>query len=141
MFIEPWQRLLSLLFPQRPSLMHAFALDLHLHNALLDRASREQRSPEEIQAELITAGLERLQMADQLKKRWGTLSLREQQVTALACLGNTNKQMAARLSIAPETVKGYMRQALVKWNAHSKDELTIMLSQWDFSDWGPQAPF
>ena len=60
-------------------------------------------------------------------------------MTALACLGYTNRQMAARLSVSPETIKGYVRQALVKWNAHSKNELRLLLEQWDFSDYGPPA--
>jgi DNA-binding CsgD family transcriptional regulator len=80
-----------------------------------------------------------LQTSDELKKRWETLSQRERDVTALTCLKYTNRQMAAKMKVSPDTVKGYIRQALVKYNVHSKDELRILLELWDFSDWGPRA--
>jgi DNA-binding CsgD family transcriptional regulator len=77
---------------------------------------------------------------EELKRCWETLSWREQQVTALTCLGYTNRQIAARLRLSPQTIKGYVRQSLIKYEAHGKDELRRLLAQWDFSDWGPHAP-
>ena len=47
--------------------------------------------------------------------------------------------MAAKMKVSPDTVKGYVRQALIKFNVHSKDELRMLLALWDFSDWGPRA--
>lgn len=145
-----WQQLLDLLNPASASPARSFGtgarktrgtfdLDESLQSALVQRADQEQRPAGELQAELLASGLARLQSADGLKRRWESLSWREQQVTALACLGYTNRQMAARLSVSPETIKGYVRQALVKWNAHSKNELRLLLEQWDFSDYGPPA--
>jgi len=58
-------------------------------------------------------------------------------VAALTCLGYTNRQIAAKLKISPDTVKGYVRQVLVKFNLHGKNELRTLLSAWDFSDWEP----
>ena len=133
-------RLLALLRLRPAAGPRYFELDEPLQIALVERADREQRPLEQIQAELLEAGLAHLQTSDGLKRRWDTLSVREQEVTALACLGYTNRQMAARLHLSPTTIKGYMRQALVKWNAHGKDELRLLLVQWDFSGWGPPAP-
>ena len=60
-------------------------------------------------------------------------------MTAFTCLGYTNRQIASKLPVSPDTVKGYVRQVLVKFNVHSKDELRMQLAQWDFSRWGVQA--
>jgi DNA-binding CsgD family transcriptional regulator len=137
--VELWQRLLAALRLQPGSPRRTFELDKSLQTALLQRAGQEQRPVEQIQAELIAAGLDQLRSSDGLKQRWGILSAREQQVTALTCLGYTNRQMAARLGVSPETVKGYVRQALAKFHLHSKDELRLQLGQWDFSEWAPPA--
>ena len=72
--------------------------------------------------------------------RWDSLSSRERDVAALTCLGYTNRQIAAKLKVSPDSVKGYVRQVLVKFNSHSKNELRKQLSGWDFSNWGTQAP-
>jgi DNA-binding NarL/FixJ family response regulator len=138
--MKPWDRLLTLLRKKPGPDPRYFALDEPLQAALADRADREQLPVEQVQAELLAAGLAHLQSSDGLKHCWETLSRREQEVTALTCLGCTNRQMAARLHVSPSTVKGYVRQAMVKWHAHGKDELRMLLAQWDFSEWGPPAP-
>jgi len=137
--MELWDRLLELLRMKRPPGPRYFELDEELHTALVDRAGRESRPAEDIQGELLAAGLAQLQTSDELKARWETLSRRERDVTALTCLKYTNRQMAAMMKVSPDTVKGYIRQALVKFNVHSKDELRMILELWDFSDWGPRA--
>jgi DNA-binding NarL/FixJ family response regulator len=132
-------RLLALLrMPPGPPRRY-FELDEPLHAALAERADRDQLPLEQVQAELLAAGLAHLQSSDGLKLCWEKLSRREQEVTALTCLGYTNRQMAARLHVSPDTIKGYVRQALVKWHAHGKDELRVLLAEWDFSEWGPPA--
>ena len=64
-----------------------------------------------------------------------SLTPREQDVAALACLGYTNRQIAARLGISPDTVKTHVRNLLHKFELHSKDELRSLLQDWDFSAW------
>ena len=110
-----------------------------MHTTLVKRADRENRPAMDIQGELLAAGLAQLQTSDELKARWETLSQREREVTALTWLGYTNRQMAAKMKVSPDTVKGYVRHALIKFNVHSKDELRMLLALWDFSDWGPRA--
>jgi DNA-binding NarL/FixJ family response regulator len=134
-----WERLLTFLRMQPGPTRAYFELDEPLHAALVEWADREQLPLEQVQAELLAAGLANLQSSDGLKQCWEKLSRREQEVTALTCLGYTNRQMAARLHVAPATIKGYVRQALVKWRAHGKDELRVLLAGWDFSQWGPRA--
>jgi DNA-binding CsgD family transcriptional regulator len=72
---------------------------------------------------------------DGLLARWGFLSAREQQVAALTCLNFTNRQIAARLRITPETAKTHVRNVLRKFDLHSKAELRRALADWDFSAW------
>ena len=135
--MELWQRLLAFLRTMKPRPERRyFELDAPLQAALKERADREQRPLQQFQADLLAAGLANLQTSDELKHCWERLSGREQEVAALTCLGYTNRQMAARLGVSPGTVKGYMRQALVKFNAHSKEQLRLLLTQWDFSAWG-----
>ena len=116
-----------------------FELDENLHTALVNRAGQEHRPAEDIHANLGAAGLAQLQTSDRLKERWDTLTQREKEVTPLTCLGYTNRQMAGRLGVSPETVKGYVKKALVKYQLHSKDEMGKLLAQWDFSEWGHVA--
>jgi DNA-binding NarL/FixJ family response regulator len=137
--MELWDRLLAILRIKPGPEPRYFELDEPLQTALVERADREQLPVEQVQAELLAAGLAHLQSSDGLKHCWELLSRREQEVTALTCLGYTNRQMAARLRLAPSTVKGYVHQALVKWHVHGKHELRLLLEQWDFSEWGPPA--
>jgi len=133
------ERLLAFLRKPPGQPRRTFELDGPLQAALAERADREQRPLEQVQAELLRAGLAQVQSSDGLNQCWERLSRRERDVSALTCLGYTNRQMAARLGLSPGTVKDYVRQALVKWHAHGKDELRMLLAQWDFSEWGPPA--
>ena len=133
--MDLWKLLRSLLLPSR----RAFELDERLHSALVEQAGREQRPPGEVGADLLAVGLAQLQSTETLEQCWVGLSPREQQVTALTCLGYTNRQIASRLGVAPDTVKGYIRHTLTKWQAYSKQDLRMLLMGWDFTAWGPKA--
>ena len=137
--MEPLDRLLTLLGMMRGSGVHHFELNERLQTALVDRADREQRPVEDIQEELLAAGLTHLETSDGLRQRWDALSPRERDVTAYTCLGYTNRRMAILMCVSPYTIKGYVRDALVRWHVHSKSELRILLALWNFSSWGPKA--
>ena len=81
------------------------------------------------------AGLAQRQTHDALVRCWESLSVREQEVVALSCLGYTNRQIAGRLVIAEETVKTHVKNALVKFGLHGKGELRKALDGWNFSGW------
>jgi DNA-binding CsgD family transcriptional regulator len=132
---DPFQDLFARLGLQSSRRRHSFALEAELHSALQEQALREQRQPDELAAELLSSGLARRQGHDVLRERWQSLSPREQDVCAYACLGCTNRQMAAHMGISEETVKTHMQNALMKFRLHGKSQLRIVLEQWDFSDW------
>ena len=133
-----WTRLLYRLGFRPDPGPRTYELDESLNTALEDLALREQRPPQDMATELISSGLHRLLTQDDLLGRWQSLSPREQDVTALACLGYTNRQIAARLGISAETVKTHLHNALVKFALHSRSELHMLLSAWDFSAWEGQ---
>ena len=128
-------RFRSLFRPLRLGRVHSYALDADLHEALQELARREQRSPQELQSDLLRRALAARFSNDDLGRSWEALSPREQQVTALACQGLTNRQIAARLGVAEETVKTHVKNTLVKFGLHGKVELRMALADWDFSGW------
>jgi len=66
---------------------------------------------------------------------WDTLTQREQQVTALTCLGYTNQEIADRLVISVNTVRSHIRNILEKYRVSSKADLRLTMSGWDFHPW------
>jgi DNA-binding CsgD family transcriptional regulator len=102
--------------------------------------AREQgRSEEEIIADFTKAGWDQFRLEGDLKECWDSLSDREQEVVALACLGHRNYEIAEILSIAPETVKTHLQNVFVKFRLHSRKELRLALKNWDFVKWWEDA--
>ena len=130
-----WERLLSWLGYRGGEGRRFYELDADLHAALVDLAEQEQRPPEELQAELLERALAQRHTHGELWGHWQSLTPREQDVAALTCWGYTNRQIAARLGVSPETVKTHLRNALTKFNLHAKAELRMALEEWDFSGW------
>jgi DNA-binding NarL/FixJ family response regulator len=133
-----WQHLRFNLGLKSSSASHSCEVDETLYSALEDMAQREQRPTSEMISEVIANGLDQRFSQEDLIKRWQSLSPREQEVAALASLCYTNRQIAARLLISAETVKTHLRNALIKFNLHSRSELSLLLSKWDFSAWERQ---
>lgn len=106
-----------------------------LVKSLEQLAEQEQRSEDEVAAALLAFALAQHDAVESYYERWRELSPREQQVAALSCLNYTNRQIAARLNISPETVKTHVRNMLGKFGLHSKAELRQALADWDFSAW------
>jgi DNA-binding NarL/FixJ family response regulator len=98
-------------------------------------AEQEQLPEEEIHAGLLAAALAQHHSTRDLWSRWDSLSPREQEVTALICLGYTNNEIAAKLGISHTTIKTHIRNILVKYQMHGKAELRIALEDWDFREW------
>ena len=71
----------------------------------------------------------------ELHDRWQSLSIREQQVVALTCLGYKNQQIAFRLGLSVTTVKSYIQKACYKLDLHSKTDIRLTFVHWDFSEW------
>ena len=104
-------------------------------HSLEQLAKDEQRSAAEVAAELLSSALLQRQEAGEYLEIWQTLSPREQQVAALACMHYTNRQIAACLVITRNTVKTHLRHVLHKFGLHNRDELRQVLSSWDFASW------
>jgi DNA-binding CsgD family transcriptional regulator len=130
-----WHRLLYRLGLRADPGPRYYRLDGDLQVSLAALAGHEGRSEQELAADLLAAGLTHYHAGDELWQRWQSLSPREQDVAALACLGYTNKQIAARLGISPETVKSHLGNGLAKFGLHSRAELRLSLDGWDFSAW------
>jgi DNA-binding CsgD family transcriptional regulator len=129
-----WQRVLRALGYSAATRLE-FHADEELLQSLQTIAEREQRRTGDVASDLLSSALARRQVDDNLLARWEFLSAREQQVAALACLNFTNRQIAARLRITPETAKSHVRNVLRKFDLHSKAELRRALADWDFSAW------
>jgi len=130
-----WQRLLRLLGYQKSSDRLSFSVDVRLIRSLQDLAEQERRTKTELAAELLSYALAQRDVAEANLQRWRGLSEREQQVAALICLGFTNRQIAARLVISPETVKSHVSRVLLKFGLRTRSELRGALAEWDFSAW------
>ena len=130
-----WHRLIYWLGLRKDPGPRFYELDDGLQISLSTLAQHEGRTKEEMAADLLAAGLTHYQAKDIFWRYWETLSPREKDITALTCLGYTNKQMAAHLGISPETVKTHVRNTLYKFNLHSKAKLRVVLAYWDFSSW------
>lgn len=101
---------------------------------LREIAESQQRSPEDIANEILFHGIEKYEHFDEKLAKWNTLSVREQQVTALTCRGYLNEDIAQKLIISPNTVKTHMRNIQYKFNVRSKTELKELFEGWDFSE-------
>ena len=118
-----------------PAPKRVYQFDDELVESLQELAARERRSEQDVAQDLLAAGLAQHNAAEVFVQVWHGLTRREQQVVALTCLNYTNKEMAARLSLSPETIKSHVRSALRKFNVHNKADLRRLLDDWDFSDW------
>ncbi len=116
---------------------HLLLLELDPVNAayLTQVAAGADASCHEVAQDLLTTALADRQVAEAYLVHWQALTPRQQQVAALTCLNFTNRQIAARLGISPQTVKAHMRNLLHRLALHSKAELRNVLSDWDFSEW------
>ena len=130
-----WQRLLRLLGYQKSSDRLSFSVDVRLIRSLQDLAEQERRPRAELAAELLSYALAQRDVAEANLERWRSLSVREQQVAALVCLGYTTRQIAARLVISPETVKSHAQRVMHKFGLRTRSELRRALADWDFSAW------
>lgn len=119
--------------------LHTHLLVLELdstHAGYLTQLADSAAAPrQEVAQDLLKAALVDRQIADTHLTQWRALTNRQQQVAALACLNFTNRQIAARLKLSPQTVKSHMRNLLNRFNLHSKNELREALADWDFSAW------
>jgi DNA-binding CsgD family transcriptional regulator len=130
-----WERFLYLIGKRPTPGPRTYEINESMRVTLATLAKHEGRPEHELIPDLLAAGLTQYRSIDELWPRWESLSPREQDVAALTCLGLTNRQIAARLSLSPETIKTHVRNILFKFGVNSKAELRHSLASWDFSGW------
>jgi DNA-binding NarL/FixJ family response regulator len=136
-----WQNLLSNLgfhpagdpTPPASQKLRPYYNDEDILQAVRTLAAWEQRSEEEVTNELLASALAQRAAIQETYRRWQTLTPREQEVVLLVRQGMTNRQIAARLHVSAETIKVHMTHALNKFDLHSRNELCMLLSDWDFN--------
>ena len=130
-----WKRFLFTIGLRPTSGPRTFQISEGLHTTLVTLAEREGRPENEFATELLAAGLTQYYSKDELYQKWDSLTPREKEVTALLCLGYTNRQAAVRLSVTPETVKFHVHHVLEKFSVKSRTQLQQLLSNWDWNSW------
>jgi DNA-binding CsgD family transcriptional regulator len=130
-----WQRFLYLIGKRPTPGPRTYEITESLHVTLSTLAQHEGRPEHELIPDLLAAGLNQYRTVEKLWPRWESLSPRERDIAALTCLGYTNRQISARLSLSPETIKTHVRNVLLKFDVKSKAELRHILAGWDFSGW------
>jgi DNA-binding NarL/FixJ family response regulator len=135
-----WDRFLYLIGKRSTPGPRSYRFDVSdsLQVTLSTIAKDEGRPENELIPELLNAGLTQYASNERIWKKWEILSPREKDVAALVCLGYTNREIGARLSISSETVKDRLETALKKFNFTKRTELRDLLSIWDFSEWERQ---
>jgi DNA-binding CsgD family transcriptional regulator len=130
-----WKRFLQKIGLRSNTGPRTFMISESLHTTLITLAQHEGRPEDDFAQELLAAGLTAYYSVEELWKKWETLTPREKEVTALVCLGYTNRQAAARMSVTPETVKFHVHNVLEKYGIKSRSQLQQLLSSWDWSAW------
>ena len=105
-----------------------------MHN-IRELSLQQNRPFEDVTADLLALGLEQQKIREETAQTWETLTPREKDVAALACLGFTNQQIAQYLTLAPDTVKAHMSNVFRKFKVHGRKQLAQVLKGWDFSAW------
>lgn len=110
-------------------------LDADLYRMLADLAAARDKSIPDLVAAILYDAVRNSREQDHTDLVWHTLTLREQQVTALTCLGLTNGEIGLQLAISINTVRSHVRNILDKYRVTSKADLRLVLIDWDFRDW------
>ena len=104
---------------------------VHRITRSLELAQHAGRPEDQLAHELLAAGLTEYYSQDELWKRWETLTPREREVTALICLGYTNRQAAARMNVTAATVKFHVSNVLQKFEVETRSQLQQLLREWE----------
>ena len=134
MFLLP-PRLRKLLEKLKGRASRTFHADQELLSAIQEAAQEQGRTEEEVWMEFVRAGHDQYLQTSQLEEHWDTLTEREQEVTALACMGYRNYEIAETLNISHETVKSHMQNIFTKFDIRNRNELRRALKDWRFDEW------
>ena len=118
-----------------PASQRSFALEGDLLVSLEQLARYRGTTPSKVAADLLERELQSVEVERETWEKWQSLTEREQQVAALICLQYRTQQIAARLQIAPETVRSHVHNILHKMDLPNRIALRQLLAGWNFSSW------
>jgi DNA-binding NarL/FixJ family response regulator len=124
------------LFQRRPKglIRRAFSKDALLVRKVREMAVSQRRAEQEVYDDIIESGMKALSDKDKYEDIWASLSAREQEVTALTCLGYRSYEIAGALGISYETVRTHSKHVYAKFGLSRKD-LRRVLERWNFEAW------
>ena len=108
-------------------------MDVETYETLRLVAEREQRSPQEVAAQLVTQASQDQTIQAWALDCWEQLSPRQKQIAAYVCRGDSTRQIASQLNIAQTTVKSHVEAVLRKFGVNSRVALRKLLEPWDLS--------
>jgi DNA-binding CsgD family transcriptional regulator len=111
-----------------------FSKDEQLARKVREMAESQQRAEQEVYDDIIESGMQLLSDKGKYEGVWTSLSSREQQVTALTCLGYRSYEIAGALGISYETVRTHSKHIYAKFGLNRK-ELRLTLKSWNFEAW------
>jgi DNA-binding NarL/FixJ family response regulator len=114
---------------------HTLHADQELLTAIQEAAQEQGRTEEDVWIEFVRAGHDQYVQTSELEECWDALTDREQEVTALACMGHRNYEIAETLSISHETVKSHLHNIFTKFDIRNRNELRRALKDWRFDEW------
>ena len=130
-----WRKLLSVIGLRPISAPRKYQVSESMQVTLTTLSQHEGRPEDDLVQDLLAAGLTHYYESEDLWRKWRSITPREQDVAALACLGFSNREIAARLHISPNTVKSRLHNVLRKFNLHNRSDLRVMLADWDLTGW------
>lgn len=97
-------------------------------------AVKQSRLEQDVYDDIFEAGVKALQDNDEYVGVWKILSEREQQVTALTCLGYRSYEIADMLGVSYDTVRTHSKHIYAKFGLN-RSQLRLALQDWDFQEW------
>ena len=116
-------------------LKRRYHVDLEMAAYLQDLAMERNSDPEEVAKDIFAKGIDSHFQNEHLHQIWEQLTPREQEVTALVCLGYSNNEIGEKLIISPNTVKSHVSHAMIKLGVGKRVDIQYTLVDWDFSEW------
>ena len=111
------------------------SLPAELWQAVNELAELEQLNTHDLLISMVEAGVAERQFHFRFPELWDSLTSREQQVAAFACLGYANGEIASALNVTVNTIKTHIGRILRKFSVASKAELGRLLAHIDFDQW------
>ena len=97
-------------------------LDEQLSLALSHLAEEEEQPFNEVGKKMLSLALRHHRQATRNLGLWESLTPREKEITALACLSYTNKEIADSLFISENTVKTHLRNIMDKLHLANRSQ-------------------